>query len=77
LAEKKEEYRDYWLNRSQPMTKLKLTWWEKWLAKEEDGGSGGSSSEEEQEMASARGDPNPKSGSYLGSGNPNPSEKED
>jgi hypothetical protein len=56
LAEKKQdEDWDYWFNRSQPMTKLKLTWQEKWLAKEEDGGSGGSSGKEEQEMASARG----------------------
>jgi hypothetical protein len=40
LAKKKqEEDRDYWFNRPRPMTKLKLTWWEKWLAKEEDGGS--------------------------------------
>jgi hypothetical protein len=72
LAEKKEEEdRDYWFNRSRPMTKPKLTWQEKRLAKEEDGGSGCSSGKEEQEMASARGDPNP------GLGNPNPSEKED
>jgi hypothetical protein len=60
------------------MTKPKLTWREKWLAKEEDDGSGGSSGEEEQEMASARGDPNPESGNTNpGSGNLNPSEKED
>jgi hypothetical protein len=39
------------------MTKPKLTWWEKRLAKEVDGGSGGSSGEEEQEMASVRGTP--------------------
>jgi hypothetical protein len=78
LAEKKEEDRDYWFNRSWSMTKLKLTWQEKWLAKDEDDSSGGNSGEEEQEMASARGDPNPESGnSNPGSGNPNPSEKED
>jgi hypothetical protein len=79
LAEKKQdEDWDYWFNRSQPMTKLKLTWQEKWLAKEEDGGSGGSSGKEEQEMASARGGPNPELGnSNSGSGNPNPTEKED
>jgi hypothetical protein len=60
------------------MTKPKLTWREKRLAKEEDDGSGGSSGEEEQEMASARGDPNPESGnSNPGSGILNPSEKED
>jgi hypothetical protein len=41
------------------MTKLKQTWREIWLAKEEGGSSGGSNGEEEQEMASARGDPNP------------------
>jgi hypothetical protein len=37
------------------MTKLKQTWREIWLAKEECGSSGGSNGEEEQEMASARG----------------------
>jgi hypothetical protein len=41
LAEKKEEEeRDYWFNRLQPMTRLKQTWREKWLAKEEGGSSG-------------------------------------
>jgi hypothetical protein len=40
LAEKKEEDRDYWFNHSRSMTKLKLTWQEKWLAKEEDDSSG-------------------------------------
>jgi hypothetical protein len=79
LTEKKEEDdQDYWFNRSRSTTKPKLTWWEKWLAKEEDGGSGGSNGEEGQEMASARGDPNPKSSNFNpGSGIPNPSEKED
>jgi hypothetical protein len=79
LAKKKEEEdRDYWFNCSRPMTKPKLTWREKRLAKEEDDGSEGSSGEEDQEMASARGDPNPESGnSNPGSGNLNPSEKED
>jgi hypothetical protein len=37
------------------MTKLKLTWRKKRLAKEEDGSSGGSSDKDEQEMALARG----------------------
>jgi hypothetical protein len=60
------------------MTKPKLTWWEKWLAKGEDGSSVGSSGEEEQEMASARRDRNLESGNTNpGSGNLNPSEKED
>jgi hypothetical protein len=79
LTEKKEEEDwDYWFNRSRPMTKLKLTWREKRLAREEDGGSEGSSGEEEQEMASARGDPNSESGnSNPVSGNLNLSEKED
>jgi hypothetical protein len=40
---KVEEDRDYWFNRS----RTKLTWEEKWLAKEENGSSGGSSGEEE------------------------------
>jgi hypothetical protein len=79
LAEKKEEKdRDYWFNHTRPMTKPKLTWRKKWLAKEEDSDSGGSSGEEEQEMASSKGGPNLESGnSNPGSGNPNPSEKED
>jgi hypothetical protein len=56
FAEKKEEEDwDYWFNHSRPMTKPKLTWQEKQLAKEEDVSSGGSSGEEEQETASARG----------------------
>jgi hypothetical protein len=59
------------------MTKMKLTWREKWLAEEEDGGNAGSSGEEEQEMGSVRGDSNPESGnSNPRSGNPKPSEKE-
>jgi hypothetical protein len=78
LAEKKEEDQNYWFNHSRPMTMLKLTWQEKRLAKEEDDSSGGSSGEKEQEMASARGDPNLElNNSNLGSGNLNPSEKED
>jgi hypothetical protein len=78
LAEKKEEDQDYWFNRSRPMIKPKLTWWEKWLAKGEDGDNGGNNGEEEQETASARGDPNPESGnSNPGSGSPNLSDKED
>jgi hypothetical protein len=44
---KEEEDQDYWFNHSRPMTKPKLTWREKRLAKEEDDGSGGSSGEEE------------------------------
>jgi hypothetical protein len=60
------------------MTKPKLLWREKRLAKEEDGSSGGSIGEEEQEMASARGDPISELGnSNPGSGNLNTSEKED
>jgi hypothetical protein len=56
LAEKREdEDRDHWFNCSQPMTKLKLTWQEKRLAKEEDDNSGGNIGNEEQKMASARG----------------------
>jgi hypothetical protein len=48
LAEKEEEEeeRDYWFIRLRPMTKLKQTWWEKWLAKEEGSNNGNSSSEE-------------------------------
>jgi hypothetical protein len=56
LAEKREEEdQNHWFNCSRPVTKLKLTWQEKRLAKEEDGSSGGNSGNEEQEMASARG----------------------
>jgi hypothetical protein len=41
LAEKKKQQPpDYWFNRLQPMTRLKQTWREKWLAKEEGGSSG-------------------------------------
>jgi hypothetical protein len=77
LAKKEEEdERDYWFNHFRPMTKLKQTWQEKWLAKEENGSSG--SGEEEVEVTSAKGDSN----SGLGSGNPesgnrNPGGKED
>jgi hypothetical protein len=59
------------------MTKLKQTWWEKWLAKE-NGGSGDNSGEEEVEVTSAKGDSNPGSGSGNSeSGNRNPGGKED
>jgi hypothetical protein len=53
------------------MTKLKQTWWEKWLAMEENGSSSDSSGEDEVEVTSAKGDSNP------GSGNRNPGRKED
>jgi hypothetical protein len=77
LADKKEEEeQDYWFNHLQPMTRPKLKWREKWLAKEENGSSG--SSEEEVEVTSAEGDSNPGSGSNNSeSGNCNPGRKED
>jgi hypothetical protein len=59
--EKKEEERDYWFNHLQPMT-TRQTWQEKWLAKEENSSSDDSSGEE-VEVTSAKGDPNPRSGS--------------
>jgi hypothetical protein len=37
---KEEEEQDYWFNHLQPMTNLKQTWREKWVAKEENGSSG-------------------------------------
>jgi hypothetical protein len=79
LAEKKEEEeRDYWFNRLRPMTKLKQTWLEKWLVKEENGSSGNNNGEEEVEVTSAKGDSNPGSGSgNPESGNRNPGGKED
>jgi hypothetical protein len=62
-AEKKEEEeRDYWFHHARPMTKLKQTWQEKWLAKEENGSSGDNSGEEEFEVTSAKGDSSPGSG---------------
>jgi hypothetical protein len=70
LAEKKEEEeRDYWFNRLRPMTKLKQTCWEKWLAKEK----GCSSGEEASKVTLTRGEDNPKSGDgNPESGNCNP-----
>jgi hypothetical protein len=63
LAERKEaEERDYWFNHLRPMTKLKQTWQQKWLAKEEGGSSGDSSSEEVSMVTLARGEDNPRSG---------------
>jgi hypothetical protein len=61
--EKEEEERDNWFNRLRPMTKLKQTWQEKWLAKGENGSSGDISGEEEVEVTSVKGDSNPGSGS--------------
>jgi hypothetical protein len=76
--EKEEEERDYWFNHLRPMTKLKQTWQEKWLAKGENGNSGDISGEEEVEVTSAKGDSNPGSGSgNPESGNHNPGGKED
>jgi hypothetical protein len=79
LTEKKEEEeRDYWFNRLRPMTKLKQTWMEKWLVKEENGSSGNNNGEEEVEVTSAKGDSNPGSGSgNPESGNRNLGGKED
>jgi hypothetical protein len=67
------------------MTKVKQTWWEKQLAKEENDSSGDSSSEEEVEVTSDKGGSNLESGngnSGLGNGNPgsgngNPGEEDD
>jgi hypothetical protein len=59
LAEKKEEEeRDYCYNHLRPMTKLKQTWREKWLAKEEGGSSGNNSGEEASKVTPARGEDN-------------------
>jgi hypothetical protein len=68
---KEEEECDYWFNHLRPMTKLKQTWWEKWLAKEE----GGSSGEEASKVTSTRGEDKPGSGDgnpELGNCNPEP-----
>jgi hypothetical protein len=63
LAEKKEEEeRDYLFNCLRPMTKLKQTWQEKWLAKKEGGCSGDNSGEEVSKVTPARGEDNPGSG---------------
>jgi hypothetical protein len=55
------------------MTKLKQTWREKWLAKEEGGSSGDNSGEETSKVTPARGEDNPGSGDgNQESGNCNP-----
>jgi hypothetical protein len=85
LAGKEEEQRDYWFNHLRPMTKVKQTWQEKQLAKEENGSSGDSSSEEEVKVTSNKGASNRESGNSNsgsgngnpGSGNGNPGEEED
>jgi hypothetical protein len=79
LAEKKEEeQRDYWFNCLRLMTKVKQTWREKWLAKEENDNSGDSNSEEEVEVTSDKGGSIPESGNgNPRSGNGNPGEEED
>jgi hypothetical protein len=60
------------------MTKLKQTWWENWLAKEENGSSGKSSGEEEVEGTSDKGGSNLESGNdNSGLGNGNPGKEED
>jgi hypothetical protein len=67
LAEKKEEEeQDYWFNHLRPVTKLKQTWWEKWLAKEEGGSNGDRSGKEASKVTPPRGEDNP----GLGDGNP-------
>jgi hypothetical protein len=59
LAEKKdEEQQDYWFNCLWPMTKVKPTWQETWLAKEENSRSD-SGSEEEVEVTSESFNGNP------------------
>jgi hypothetical protein len=74
LAEKKkEEERDYWFNYLRPMTRLKQTWREKWLAKEEGGSNSDNNGEEASKVTLARGEDNPESGNYiLESGNCHP-----
>jgi hypothetical protein len=63
LAEKREEeQRDLWFNRIRPMTKVKQTWLEKRLAREQNG----SSSEEEVGITSDKGE----STSDKGNNNP-------
>jgi ribosomal protein L37E len=75
---KKKRKSHYWFNRLRPMTKLKQTWQEKQLAKEENGSSGDSSAEEEVEVTLAKGDSNRGSGnSNPELGNCNPDGKED
>jgi hypothetical protein len=77
LVDKKEQ-RGYWFNRLWPMTKVKQTWQEKQLAKEENGSNGDSSSEGEVGVTSDKGGSNPESGNgNSGSGNGNPGEEED
>jgi hypothetical protein len=63
LAERREEeQQDLWFNRIRPMTKVKQTWLEKWLAREQNG----SSSEEEVGITSDKGE----STSDKGNNNP-------
>jgi hypothetical protein len=57
LAEKREEeQRDLWFNQIRPMTKVKQTWLEKRLAREQNGSSSDSSSEEEVGITSDKGE---------------------
>jgi hypothetical protein len=57
LAEKREEeQRGPWFNQIRPMTKVKQTWHEKRLAREENGNSRGSRSEEEVGVTSDKGE---------------------
>jgi hypothetical protein len=73
LVEKEEEQRDYWFNCLRPITKVKQTWQEKQLAKEENGSSSDSSSEKEVEVTSDKVGSNLESGNgNSGSGNGNP-----
>jgi hypothetical protein len=54
LAKKREEeQRDLWFNRIRLMTKVKQTWHEKWLAREENGNN---NSEEEVGVTSDKGE---------------------
>jgi hypothetical protein len=69
LAEKREEeQRDLWFNRIRPMTKVKQTWHEKWLARKENDNI---SSEEEVGVTSDKGE------STSDKGNSNPDKGED
>jgi hypothetical protein len=68
LAEKREEeQRDLWFTQIRPMTKVKQTWHERWLAREENGNSSDNSSEEEVEVISDKGE----STSDMGNSNSN------
>jgi hypothetical protein len=76
LVEKREEeQRGLWLNRIRPMTKMKQTWHEKRLAREENSNSSDSRSEgevgvtsDEGESTSDKGSSNPDKGSNLDKG---------